>query len=266
MKNTPHRAKKRFGQNFLHDSGIIDRLVKLIGPKPSDNMVEIGPGQGALTEPLLQRVQPLHAVEIDRDLQALLREKFKNQPLILHEADALTFDFSKLYTNHQPLRIIGNLPYNISTPLIFHLLDKRDVIHDMHFMLQKEVVERLSACHGNKTYGKLSVICQYYCDIRHCFDVPPESFNPRPKVMSAIVKLTPRKFTVPLDNDDLFINIVKSAFSQRRKTLKNNLKNLFPETILQALPVDLSQRPEQISVENYVRLTNTIQAELNDRL
>jgi 16S rRNA (adenine1518-N6/adenine1519-N6)-dimethyltransferase len=257
MKKETHRARKRFGQNFLQDQGLINRLVQLINPKPDDNVVEIGPGQGALTAPLLDTLNKLDAVEIDRDLVAMLTEKFANQPLTIHEADALKFDFNALITG-QPIRVIGNLPYNISTPLIFHLLDYQTAIKDMHFMLQLEVVERLAAKSSTKAYGRISVVCQYYCDIEQCFLVPPTAFNPQPKVMSAIVKLTPRPFKITVQNDDLFIRLVKACFAQRRKTLKNNLKSILNREQMQQLDCDLSLRPEALTVEMYVKLTNTI--------
>ncbi|MCY4043544.1 MAG: 16S rRNA (adenine(1518)-N(6)/adenine(1519)-N(6))-dimethyltransferase RsmA [Cellvibrionales bacterium] len=259
MTQDTHRARKRFGQNFLQDQGLINRLVHLINPQPEDAVVEIGPGQGALTEPLLQTLTSLDAVEIDRDLVALLREKFQGKPLTIHESDALQYDFNQLIDN-QPIRVIGNLPYNISTPLIFHLLDYQTAIKDMHFMLQLEVVERLAAKPGTKAYGRISVISQYYCDVAQCFLVPPTAFHPQPKVMSAIVKLTPRPFSIRVQNDDLFIRLVKACFAQRRKTLKNNLKSILTSEQMQQLDCDLSLRPEALPVEMYVKLTNTIDA------
>ncbi len=262
MTKKPHQARKRFGQNFLTDTHIIDKLIRLINPKPCDNMVEIGPGQGALTQPLLAQLNALNAIEIDRDLHALLSHQFADQHLILHQNDALKFDFKTLI-GENPLRVVGNLPYNISTPLIFELLAYRDFIQDMHFMLQLEVVERLAATHNNKTYGRISVICQYYCQVDQCFVVPPTAFSPAPKVVSAIVKLTPRPFgTVALD-DDLFIKVVKTSFSHRRKTLKNNLKNILSSDQLAHIDQDISQRPEQLSVDNYVKLTNNIYRIIN---
>jgi 16S rRNA (adenine1518-N6/adenine1519-N6)-dimethyltransferase len=252
-----HRARKRFGQNFLHDPAIIHRLVSAISPKSDDRVVEIGPGQGALTQPLLAQLDHLHAIELDRDLVPFLREQFTTQGLEVHEADALKFDFRQLL-NEKPLRVVGNLPYNISTPLLFHLLSYQEKILDMHFMLQLEVVDRLAAKPGSKTYGRLSVITQYYCHVEKLFHVPPGAFNPPPKVMSAIVKLTPRQSEYVANNISLFEYVVKTSFSQRRKTLRNNLKQFLSLEQLDLLKQDLTLRPEQLSLQNFVELSNEI--------
>ena len=257
MSNYEHKPRKRFGQNFLHDSSIINRLVGAINPKPDQVMVEIGPGQGALTAPLLERLDHMHAVELDRDLIPLLLEKFASQGLEIHQADALKFNFSQLMQD-TPLRIVGNLPYNISTPLLFHLISYQERIKDMHFMLQLEVVDRLAAKPGSKTYGRLSVITQYYCQIDKLFNVPPGAFTPPPKVMSAIVRLIPRTFAVQAYNPELFEHVVKTSFAQRRKTLRNNLKQILTAEQLELLKQNLSQRPEQLSLEDYVNLSNEI--------
>lgn len=262
MTDKQHRARKRFGQNFLTNQHIINKLVTLIAPKPKDQMVEIGPGQGALTAPLLNHLDHLTAIEIDRDLQALLEAKFHDQSLSIIKEDALKVDIGQLVEG-DALRIVGNLPYNISTPLIFHLLCDRERIKDMHFMLQLEVVERLAAAPGSKTYGKLSVICQYFCQVEQCFVVPPNSFSPPPKVMSAIVKLSPRPFPTQAEDDDLFIKLVKLSFAQRRKTLKNNLKNWLTAQQIALITDDLTKRPETLSLENYVKLSNTIRKIIN---
>ncbi|CAA0124356.1 Ribosomal RNA small subunit methyltransferase A [BD1-7 clade bacterium] len=263
MKNTGHQPRKRFGQNFLHDDRIISRLVSAINPKADDLMVEIGPGQAALTTPLLDKLNQLHAVELDRDLYPFLRAGLEPRGLTLHEADALKFDFTTLMTDDRPLRVVGNLPYNISTPLLFHLLAYKERIADMHFMLQLEVIERLAATPGNKNYGRLSVIAQYYCQVDKLFHVPPGAFNPPPKVMSAIVRLAPRKLSVEAENPVLLEKVVKISFAQRRKTLRNNLKQLLSAEQLEQLTQDLTLRPEQLSVEDYVKLSNQI-ASFND--
>lgn len=252
-----HKARKRFGQNFLHDPNIIQRLVSAINPQPDDVMVEIGPGQGALTDPLLARLKHLHAVELDRDLVPFLREQFAGRGLQVHEADALKFDFQQLMSG-QPLRIVGNLPYNISTPLLFHLISYQEKIHDMHFMLQLEVVDRLAAAPGSKTYGRLSVITQYYCQIDKLFQVPPGAFNPPPKVMSAIVRLIPRQPLWQANDTALFEYVVRISFAQRRKTLRNNLKQILSNEQLEMLSQDLTVRPEQLSLQDYVALSNEI--------
>ena len=262
-----HRARKRFGQNFLQDHGIIRHIVRSVGPQASHNIVEIGPGQGAITASLLEACPTLNVIELDRDLIPILKVKFDRHPgFKIHEADALKFDFSSLASPESPLRVVGNLPYNISTPLIFHLLSQRECILDMHFMLQKEVVMRLAAKPGDKNFGRLSVMAQYWCDVEDLFDVPPECFFPAPKVTSAIVRLTPHTKLphIATSHEDL-ATVVKLAFSQRRKTLRNALKPLLetlPET---TLCIDLNNRAEQISVAQFVELSNQI-TELTSQL
>jgi len=254
-----HRARKRFGQNFLNDANIIDRIVRSISPKQNDNIVEIGPGQGAITAPLLADCNALNVIEIDQDLIPILLAQFaKYDDFKIHREDALKFDFSTL-AEEKPLRIVGNLPYNISTPLIFHLLSFQNKIADMHFMLQKEVVERLASHENDKHYGRLSIMVQYYCQVDYLFEVPPESFDPQPKVDSAIVKLTPHS-TLPYVAKDISLlkKIVNLCFQQRRKTLRNSLKQLITQEQMKTLPVDTSLRPENISVEGYVELSNII--------
>lgn len=272
LKTQNHRARKRFGQNFLHDQVIIDRIVSVIVPQQQDLLVEIGPGLGALTTPLLKQIGNLHAIEIDRDLIAELNQKFSEQNnFFLHDSDALKFDFGALMdassfqvqTNTQQhctkLRIVGNLPYNISTPMIFHLLTFSSLIKDMHFMLQKEVVERLSAEPGCKQFGRLSVMVQYHCEVEHLFDVFPESFQPRPKVDSAIVRLKPKRQSLKLANDEsVLAKTVTTAFSQRRKTLANTLKPLLGKVALEQSPVNLQLRAENLSVSDFVNLSNYV--------
>ncbi|MGQ7245956.1 16S rRNA (adenine(1518)-N(6)/adenine(1519)-N(6))-dimethyltransferase RsmA [Halomonas sp. V046] len=260
---TAHRARKRFGQNFLRDLGIISRIVRSIGARPGDRVVEIGPGQGALTEPLLvDTAGRLEVIELDRDLIPGLRVQFFDQPdFVIHEGDALKMDFVALRGDGQPLRVVGNLPYNISTPLISHLLRAGDAVLDMHFMLQKEVVDRLAAPPGGSERGRLSVLAQYFCDVESLFVVPPEAFVPQPKVDSAIVRLTPRaQRTCQADDEALLFDVVRSAFGQRRKTLRNNLKGRIEADALDALGIDPSRRPQTLSVEEFVTIANAIHA------
>ncbi|RLA18433.1 MAG: 16S rRNA (adenine(1518)-N(6)/adenine(1519)-N(6))-dimethyltransferase [Gammaproteobacteria bacterium] len=256
----PHKARKRFGQNFLHDQGVIQAILSAISASSDDHLVEIGPGQGALTEPLLQDCKRLDVVELDRDLVQLLERKFSAQPkLSIHSADALFFDFGKLSENGEKLRVIGNLPYNISTPLMFHLLEGRAVIKDMHFMLQKEVVDRMQAQPGNKHYGKLSIMLQYHCHVEKLFDVPPECFDPAPKVVSAIVRLIPHhEPPIKTENPALLSRVVTQAFSQRRKTLRNSLSGLFSAEQLIAHEIDPTLRAENLSIEKFVKLSNVL--------
>ncbi len=253
-----HRARKRFGQNFLHNQQIISHIVRAIAPKANDNMVEIGPGKGAITELILNTCQHLNVVELDRDLVPILAAKFGHIPTFnIHQADALKFDFGSLGSAERPLRIVGNLPYNISTPLIFHLLSFSGLVKDMHFMLQKEVVLRMAAKASENNYGRLGIMTQYLCEVEHLFDVGPECFDPQPKVDSAIVRLTPR--AKPEDEAlsiDLLENVVRTAFSQRRKTLRNTLKTLLTSEELEGLGIDPSLRPEVISLKDYVALAN----------
>ena len=254
-----HKARKRFGQNFLHDPGIIQRIVQAIGPRPEDKLVEIGPGQGAITLPLLKACHHLHVVELDRDLVAPLAEQASGiGELIIHQDDALLFDFSSL-ANDQPLRIVGNLPYNISTPLLFHLLSQSGSIQDMHFMLQKEVVDRMAAGPGCNDYGRLSVMIQYHCRVQPLFRIGPGAFKPAPRVDSAFVRLTPWT-TLPVTADDYeqFKNLVRQAFSQRRKTLRNTLKTLLSEDAIRAAGVDPGIRPETVTIEQYAALAGQL--------
>jgi 16S rRNA (adenine1518-N6/adenine1519-N6)-dimethyltransferase len=261
-----HRARKRFGQNFLHDPGVISRIVASIAPRAGDHLVEIGPGLGAITKELLPRIGIMDAIELDRDLLIPLQTLCAPLgQLTLHAADALRFDFRQL-AQGQPLRVIGNLPYNISTPLLFHLLDQQGGIADMHFMLQKEVVERMAADPGNKSYGRLSVILQYQCRVDHLFDIPPEAFTPAPKVDSAFVRLQPRTMTEVeshsgIANDPAWLSsLVTSAFAHRRKTLHNNLKGIATDPQLRACDINPSCRAEELSVADFVRLANVTMA------
>ncbi|MCJ8313953.1 MAG: 16S rRNA (adenine(1518)-N(6)/adenine(1519)-N(6))-dimethyltransferase RsmA [Saccharospirillaceae bacterium] len=250
-----HKARKRFGQNFLHDQGVIDRIVRCIHPKENENVVEIGPGQGALTEGLLDGGKKLDAIELDRDLYPILRAKFfKYEDFVIHEADALKFDFASL--GKAPLRIVGNLPYNISSPLIFHLLKFTHLITDMHFMLQKEMVERLCAVPSTKDYGRITVMVQYHCDTEFLFLVGPESFDPAPKVDSAIIRLTLKKEKRIVDDELLFSEIVRTSFAQRRKTLRNNLKTIITAEQLESININPTLRPENITLDQFIDISN----------
>lgn len=254
-----HQARKRFGQNFLHDPGVIERIVRSISPRPEDAIVEIGPGLGALTEELLAVNPRLQVVELDRDLIPVLRTKFFNYPEFrIHEADALTFDFRQL-VDDQPLRIVGNLPYNISTPLIFHLLSQSGVVKDMHFMLQKEVVQRLAAVPGDNHYGRLGIMAQYFCRVQPLFEVGPGAFKPAPKVDSAIVRLVPHD-TLPHPARDLgtLQAVVRTAFNARRKTLRKALGGLISADQLRELGIDDGLRPENLSLADYVAIADCL--------
>jgi len=255
-----HKARKRFGQNFLHDGYTIDQIIRAINPRPEHCLVEIGPGVGAITEPLLEAAGQLNVVELDRDLIPILRTKFFNYPgLTIHEGDALKFDFSQLLQPGKRLRVIGNLPYNISTPLIFHLLSYHRDVEDMHFMLQKEVVERLAAEPGTSDYGRLSIMAQYFCKVESLFVVGPESFDPPPKVDSAIVRLSPYKeLPVPAKSLKTLQRVVREAFSMRRKTIRNTLKNLLTAEQLTAIGIDITLRPERLSLTQYVTIADAV--------
>jgi len=256
-----HQARKRFGQNFLHDPGVIDRIVRSIRPKAGEHMLEIGPGLGALTEEILRENPALQVLELDRDLIPILRTKFFNYPgFTIHEGDALAFDFRTLMAPDSPrLRVVGNLPYNISTPLIFHLLEQADVIEDMHFMLQKEVVERLAAVPGDNNYGRLGIMTQYYCQVQPLFEVGPGAFKPAPKVDSAIVRLVPhRQLPHPAKDHKLLQRVVRTAFNARRKTLRKALGELISVGQLQALGIDDGLRPENLTLADYVKIADSL--------
>jgi len=254
-----HQARKRFGQNFLHDKNIIDRIVKSIQPHEKIPIIEVGPGLGALTEPLLATGAPVTAIEIDRDLSLQLREKFPRLTLI--EADVLEINISDMVKNlgATTAKIVGNLPYNISTPLIFHLLESKGSIDSMYFMLQREVVERMAAPHGSKEYGKLSIMVQYHCDVSPLFHISPQSFHPVPKVESTFVLLKPRPFHMTVLDFLHFEKLVSNAFQQRRKTLRNAIKTLLPSSeIPESILQKLSLRAEEISVTDYVIMSNEL--------
>ncbi|MCF6337722.1 MAG: 16S rRNA (adenine(1518)-N(6)/adenine(1519)-N(6))-dimethyltransferase RsmA [Gammaproteobacteria bacterium] len=257
-----HRARKRFGQNFLTDPYVVAGIVAAISPQRDDHLVEIGPGLGVLTESLLPCVNAMDAIELDRDIIPKLEEHCRDRgQLHIHQADALKFDFTTLAKDGRPLRIVGNLPYNISTPLMFHLLSMREQVQDMHFMLQKEVVDRLAAIPGNKDYGRLSVMMQYHCRVESLMQVPPEAFSPPPKVNSAVVRLVPwSEPPVNVDDVNLLGKLVTQAFSQRRKTLRNTLKPLMNAEQIEAQGVDPKRRAETLSLNEFATLANVVSA------
>lgn len=289
-----HIAKKRFGQNFLTDQSIITSLVDAISPKADDLMVEIGPGLGALTKPLLRKLDLLHVVEVDRDIISWMQNEYSKHSIQIHNADALKFDFSSLTSgislkpemsarrqeasdetvqevrrgdsddanatgalDLKKLRVVGNLPYNISTPILFHLLDNVSHITDMHFMLQKEVVERMVAAPSTAAYGRLSVMLQYSLQMEYLFTVPPEAFDPAPKVESAFVRCVPHNVLPHVAHDEkLFSQVVLAAFGQRRKTLRNTLKNILNDAGFSQLGIDSQLRAENLHVADFVAITN----------
>lgn len=254
------QAKKRFGQHFLVDPYIIEQIIDCINPKPLEQLIEIGPGQGALTKPILRLIHKLTAIEVDQDLANHLRGDCQSiGDLRLYQGDVLDFDFHAHALANQKWRVFGNLPYNISTPLIFHLIKQISSIQTMHFMLQHEVAARLSAQPGNRTYGRLSVMVQYYCEVSVLFEVDATAFQPRPKVQSSFVQLIPhKKRTLYAQSDRVFYVVVKEAFSKRRKTLQNALKLLLNSEQLQSLGIDPLQRAETLSVIDFVALSNFI--------
>lgn len=253
-----HTARKRFGQNFLHDPYIIDQIVSVINPQNGENLVEIGPGLAALTEPVCERVDKLTVVELDRDLAQRLRtHPFISSKLTIIESDALKFDFNQLVSEKSPLRVFGNLPYNISTPLMFHLFSFSTLVQDMHFMLQKEVVNRLAASPGNKNYGRLSVMAQYFCDVIPVLHVPPGAFNPPPKVDSAVVRLLPHQVKpVQVESEKSLNKVCAQAFNQRRKTIRNSLRELLSEEHISSLDINPDLRAENLSLSQYADLAN----------
>jgi 16S rRNA (adenine1518-N6/adenine1519-N6)-dimethyltransferase len=251
-----HRARKRFGQNFLHDPHVIGRIVKAIAPKPDDVLVEIGPGLGALTEPVAEAAGHLTVVELDRDLAERLRHHPQlADKLTIYQADAMKFDFTSLVKTGQKIKVFGNLPYNISTPLLFHLFQYADLIDSMHFMLQKEVVQRMTATHGSKAFGRLSVMTQYYCHAMPVVEVGPGAFKPAPKVDSAVVRLLPKavadRAQVPAE---VLNRVCLEAFNQRRKTIRNCFSNFASAEQLEQLGLNPGLRPEQLSVDDFVKV------------
>ena len=260
-----HRPRKRFGQNFLHDPGVIGKIIAAIGPHPGENLVEIGPGQGAITLPLLAAAGELTVIELDRDLIEPLRTRCETAgKLNVFNVDALGFDFCQL-ANEKPARIVGNLPYNISTPILFHLLDHHGCIRDMHFMLQKEVVQRMAAGPGSKQYGRLSVMLQYRCRVTSLFAIGPGAFNPPPRVESAFVRLEPfDQLPVSVDSEAVFTKLVRQAFSQRRKTLRNALRDMLDADEISQLGIDPSVRAEMLTLRDFAALADRASAKQSD--
>ena len=253
-----HLPRKRFGQNFLINQIVIDEILRVIAPLSDDLMVEIGPGLGALTTPLARALKQLHVIELDRDIVKTLHEKHAGGNLVIHEGDALKFDYASLGAN---LRVVGNLPYNISTPLLFQLAEQIARVRDIHVMLQKEVVERMVAAPGTSAYGRLSVALQYRFDMEKVLDVGPDAFYPQPKVNSAVVRMLPRALRDPQALDEaLFARITTAAFSQRRKTLRNTLRNILDAAAFKTLGIDPSARAETLAVSDFVRIANWIGA------
>ena len=260
-----HQHKRRFGQNFLHDPAIIGQIVAAIHPSSSESLIEIGPGQGAITVPVLQQAGCLSVVELDRDLIEPLQARCAGLgELTVYNADALGFDFCGI-AGDAPLRVIGNLPYNISTPLLFHLLAQHHCIRDMHFMLQKEVVERMAAMPGSRQYGRLSVMLQYRCEVVHLFNIGPGAFNPPPRVESAFVRLVPyARLPIQVTDEHVFAQLVRQAFSQRRKTLRNTLRGMLEAEAISALGIDPAARAETLSVGDFAALANSMPPSGND--
>lgn len=256
----PLPARKRFGQHFLHDRFVIDRIISAIAPKKTDAMIEIGPGLGALTEQLLPHLKCLTVIELDKDLIPLLEKKCAGLgKLIIYQGDVLKMDFHSLTKTQQAWRLLGNLPYNISTPLLFHCLKQAHLIQDMHFMLQKEVIDRINAYPGQASYGRLSVMIQYYCRVEKLFNVKSGAFQPPPKVDSAVIRLIPYRELPHKANDPiLFAEIVKKAFNHRRKMLHNNLMDWLEEQEFEQLKINSMLRPEQLAVSDYVKLANFV--------
>jgi len=261
-KTEGHKPRKRFGQNFLHDPRVIQAILSAINTKQDDHIIEIGPGLGALTAGLVTDCGQMDVVEIDNDLIPYLENNFGSHAHFkIHQCDALKFDFASMGDADNPIRIVGNLPYNISTPLIFHLLTQNHVIQDMHFMLQKEVVDRLCAGAGDSAYGRLGIMVQYHCETERVLSVGPGAFNPPPKVDSAVVRLTPHKQKpVTTENVGLLGKIVTAAFSQRRKTIRNGLKKLADSTLLEEAGINPGERAENIALKEFANLADLLQS------
>lgn len=249
-----HIAKKKFGQNFLKDAAIIHAIIQSINPLPNDLLIEIGPGLGALTKPLLEKTNRLLAIELDRDIVSWMENEYSKKNITIFNEDVLNFNFNQF---DQKIRIVGNLPYNISTPILFKCIDNILIIKDLHFMLQKEVVDRMIAIPSSPEYGRLSVMLQYYFAMEHLLDVPKESFEPEPKVESSFVRLIPyEEYPFIANNIEQFARIVKEAFSQRRKTIRNTLKSFISENDFEKIGINPQLRAENLSVSDFVKISN----------
>ena len=256
----PHQIRKRFGQNFLHDKHVISKIIDAVSPTKDDHILEIGPGFGAITEQLAQSGAKLHCIELDTDLAASLKSHYRKYKSVnILEADALKFDLSSIATMKTPLRVVGNLPYNISTPLIFHFLKNSKLIKDMTFMLQLEVIQRMVSKVGSKNYGRLGLMVQYYCEVEHLFNIASDAFIPRPKVVSAIARLKPHKASsIKAKDPECLKTVIQTAFNQRRKTVRNSLSTLVSESLLESIAVNKKLRPENLTLEDYVRISDAI--------
>ena len=262
----PHQIRKRFGQNFLHDKHVISKIIGAVSPTKDDHILEIGPGFGAITEQLAQSGATLNCLELDTDLAASLKSHYRKYKSVnILEADALKFDLSSIATEKTPLRVVGNLPYNISTPLIFHLLKNSKLIKDMTFMLQLEVIQRMVSKVGSKNYGRLGLMVQYYCEVEHLFNIASDAFVPRPKVVSALARLKPHKASsIKAKDPECLKVVIQTAFNQRRKTVRNSLSTLVSESLLESIPVNKKLRPENLTLEDYVRISDAISVKDTD--
>ena len=253
-KKTKPVIRKRFGQNFLHDKNIVEKIIRSIDPRLNDHVLEIGPGQGALTFPLLKYLKTIDVIEIDKDLSLQLAESNHSKSINIHCMDALSFDFKNIVKNNQKIRLIGNLPYNISTPLIFHILHSNSLFKDLHIMVQKEVADRMTSTENKKTYGRLSIAIQARCKVEKLFNISPNAFFPKPKITSSFIRITPKN---NLDEDvlDTLDSIIKDAFSKRRKKITNGLINYFSKEEILKMNIDCESRPENLTVEDYIKLS-----------
>ena len=262
----PHQIRKRFGQNFLHDKHVISKIIGAVSPTKNDHILEIGPGFGAITKQLAQSGAKLDCIELDADLAASLKTEYREYKSVnILQADALKFDLNSIATKKNSLRVVGNLPYNISTPLIFHLLKSSYLIRDMTFMLQLEVIQRMVSKVGTKSYGRLGLMVQYYCEVEHLFNIASDAFVPRPKVVSALARLKPHKSpAVTAKDPECLKTVIQTAFNQRRKTIRNSLSTLVSESLLEEIPVNNKLRPENLTLQDYVRISDAISVKNTD--
>ena len=261
-----HQIRKRFGQNFLHDKHVISKILGAVSPTKNDHILEIGPGFGAITKQLAQSGAKLDCIELDADLAASLKTEYREYKSVnILQADALKFDLNSIATEKNSLRVVGNLPYNISTPLIFHLLKSSYLIRDMTFMLQLEVIQRMVSKVGSKSYGRLGLMVQYYCEVEHLFNIASDAFVPRPKVVSALARLTPHKSPeVTAKDPECLKTVIQTAFNQRRKTIRNSLSTLVSESLLEEILVNKKLRPENLTLQDYVRISDAISVKNTD--